>query len=124
VAGLRLARASELQLRSGYSPDTKTWADEVRGVELFYGTLTSEGAPRGEEHPDYRAPFVVVHEVPRLHPALRTGFRRYLPPPGRLLVRQGGRGGLLRREGLIFVIEGSSAELVLTAARELRPVPG
>jgi hypothetical protein len=122
VGGLRLARASELRLRSGYSRDTRTWAEEVRGLELFYGKLTEEGAPRGATVPDYGEPFVVVREVPRLHPAFRTGLRNYVPPPARVLLSAGGRNGLLRRDRLVVAIEGSSPELVLAAARALRPV--
>jgi hypothetical protein len=121
VGGLELARVAELELRSGYRPETKQFTDEVRGVEFFYGRVTAEGVT---ELPDYRAAHVAIHEVPRLHPALRTGFRNYLPPSGHVFVRQGGRAALLRREGLVVVIEGSSPDLVLTAARGLRPVAG
>jgi hypothetical protein len=99
-----------------------TWGKEQSGVSLFYGTAGDDPTTYHKEVvplPD--RPHVTLTETTRPLRLLRGG--RYDAPDGSVFIGAGGRSGTIRLEGLYVDIEASSEELVLSAARALKPMP-
>lgn len=99
------------------------------GIDLIYGALRNG-------RPDWRASFLEIQQAPAPEPAygFLSGPLRVEPLPPRGLLRlerevpSGTSGhalwrGELRRAGLYLALTGSSRDLVVIAARVLRPIP-
>lgn len=98
------------------------WGEKKRGVSLFYGTL-------GDDPSTYRMPRVPRRSEPFLKISVTTEIPKlvvggaYFPEEGTLFIGAGNRQGNLRYDGLYVVIEASSPELIVSAARALKPMP-
>jgi hypothetical protein len=97
------------------------WGEEQSGVSLFYGTA-------GDDPSTYHKDFVPLGGQPHVtitqttEPFPRGGT--YEPPDGSIFLAVGARNGNLVVDGLYVAIEGSSEELIVSAARALEPMPG
>jgi hypothetical protein len=111
--------------RDGQTIRKVDWKDEIasaRGVVLFYGDFGDDPSTfRKSEGPLWERPHVAITEATRLLVSPRAGT--YVPPDGSLFLRAGRRAGALERDGIYVIIEASSEELVLEAARALEPMP-
>jgi hypothetical protein len=100
------------------------WEEEQIGLQLFYGSV-------GDDPSTYRTDVVARYDeryVALTQTAHRSPFRRgvgdYVPPEGWVFIAASGRMGALQvKGGLHVTIEASSAELILSAARALEPMP-
>ncbi len=109
-AGLRLTQFGSYELRTGQK-DSGGWAEVVLGVTVSYG----------ENTPGPERAHVLLREADRLHPSLRIGDGNYVPPSGSAYIWDG-KHGFLRSDGVYVAIDASSEELVLNAAKALRPM--
>ena len=112
VNGIELGRITELDLESGPG-NLRTWTI-VKGLSVVYGGVTEHA------HPDLSGPFVRLTEAPA---SLASPFAggRFRPPEGSAYFSSPQRASV--RVGSVVVdVEGSSEELVLAAARALRPI--
>jgi hypothetical protein len=118
-ADIALAKIGQLTMRSGYSRETGRWADEVRGVHLTYGSLTTLNEPDGSK------PFITIEQAPRRHVALERGIGPYKVPAGHVALTPGGHA-FLYYQGTYVAIRAfdgrPSEQLALAAARALRPL--
>jgi hypothetical protein len=109
--GIPLTRIAKLEASKGYSPATRRWSNTKTGVTFLYGG-ESEASPK---------PYVHLWEATTIvSEFLRT---RYVPPEGSILMTPAGAGAM-RKDGLYVSIVGSSVDVILAAARALRPVDG
>ena len=109
--GIPLTRIAKLETSRGYSPATGRWGHTQTGATFVYGP-ESAASPKPYVH--LWEATTIVHEF----------FRgKFVPPEGSLLLVTKGTG-TMRKDGLYVSIEGSSDDLVLAAARGLRPVGG
>jgi hypothetical protein len=96
--------------------------EHVRGAVLFYGELADDPATYREDvGPREERPHVAITESSR--PLRHPGGGRYVPPEGSIFLQAGGRFGFLRAAGLYVTIEAPTEELILEAARALKPMP-
>jgi hypothetical protein len=99
------------------------WGEEQTGVSLFYGTA---GDDPSTYHKDFvpleGRPHVTITQTTAPWPFPRGGT--YEPPDGSIFLAVGARNGNLVVDGLYVTIEGSSEELILSAARALEPMRG
>jgi hypothetical protein len=119
IADLPLVTATLQRLSASYPDNTPTATGT--GLQLQYGSL----APNGRR--DYTKPFVGISEAPS--PTLASSYkwfsRGWDPAPDQLYLESMGGSmsiGLLGVDGLAIVIEASSDDLVVSAARALTPV--
>jgi hypothetical protein len=97
------------------------WGEKKRGVSLFYGTLGDDPqAPNGRISPRSE-PYVKLGVTTEL-PEIVVGGA-YFPDEGTLFIGAGDRRGNLRYAGFYVVISAASPELILSAARALKPMP-
>jgi hypothetical protein len=105
-----------------YQHGPVVWGEKERGVSFFYGTL-------GDDPSTYRMPRVPVRSEPYVKLSITTEIPKmvvggaYFPDEGTLFIAAGNRQGNLSYDGLYVVIQGSSPELILSAARALEPMP-
>jgi hypothetical protein len=105
-----------------YQHGPVVWGDTKRGVSLFYGTLGDDPSRyRNVRVPRESEPFVKV-SVSTEFPKIVVGGA-YFPPEGHVFIGAGNRQGNLRYDDLYVVIAASSPELVVSAARALKPMP-
>jgi hypothetical protein len=93
------------------------WGEPHTGVRVGYGAVSGGRGIRAEG-----AGYVTLEETTELYPGFGRGATGYVPPEGSIVVFGGGIG-LLRAHGVDVHIEASSEDLLLAAARALRPVP-
>jgi hypothetical protein len=132
-AGLPLAHASETWIREGRQKATEhgpvAFGEKELGVSLFYGALGDDPSTyRKDVTPLESEPFVRINETTEV-PAFVLGGARivggaYFSSEGTVFLAAGGRHGTTRSDGLYVVIQASSEELILSAARALKPMPG
>jgi hypothetical protein len=89
------------------APGNETW----KGLNLVYGGVNGQPAPN--------EPFVQIEEQ------TRQSVRAGAPAEGSVLIQgEGdGAGGLLQKDGVYMLITASTRELILEAARALKPIP-
>jgi hypothetical protein len=98
------------------------WGEKKRGVSFFYGTL-------GDDPSTYRKDLVPLESEPHVKVSVAAEIPKmvvggaYFPDGGTLFIGAGNRQGNLRYDGLYVVIEASTPELILSAARALQPMP-
>jgi hypothetical protein len=98
------------------------WGEKKRGVALFYGTL-------GDDPSTYHKDVVPQESEPYVKVSLTTEIPKmivggaYFPDEGTVFIGAGNRQGNLRHDGLFVVITASSPELIVPAARALKPMP-
>jgi hypothetical protein len=98
------------------------WGEKKRGVSLFYGTL-------GDDPSTYHKDLVPLDSEPHVKVSISTELPKivvggaYFPPEGHVFIGAGNRQGNVRYDGLYVVIEASSPELIVSAARALKPMP-
>jgi hypothetical protein len=118
------------QQRHGYSIRGDTvylhgpvvWGETKRGVWLFYGTLGDDPSTyRKDLVPLESEPFVKVSVTTELPTRVVGGA--YFPDEGTLFIGAGDRQGNLRYDRLYVVISAASPELIVSAARALKPMP-
>jgi hypothetical protein len=96
------------------------WGEKKRGVSFFYGTL-------GDEPSTYRKDLVSLESEPFVKVSVTTEMPTrvvggaYFPNDGSVFIGAGNRQGNLRYDGLYVLIEASSPELIVSAARALKP---
>jgi hypothetical protein len=94
------------------------WGEKQVGVSYFYGTL---GDDPSTYHRDLgKRPHVTITESTWLPSHFPGGT--YFPPEGSLFISVAGLHASLRIDGLYVVIQASSEELILSAARALEPM--
>jgi hypothetical protein len=95
------------------------WGAEHKAVQIVY---SNDAVSRGPVSifPNYEGPHVVVHQTTDPHPGFFRGATGYTPPEGSIIVF--GRFANLRQNGIYVAIQASSEELLLSAARALRPL--
>jgi hypothetical protein len=105
-----------------YQQGPVVWGEAKRGVTLFYGTLGDDPSTyRNVRVPRESEPFVKVSVSTEL-PKIVVGGA-YFPPGGHVFIGAGNRQGNLRYDGLYVVVEASTPELIVSAARALKPMP-
>ena len=112
VNGLELARIAELDLESGRG-HFRNWT-VVKAVSIVYGRVTEHGQP------DSSGPFIRLTESPEGASTPRVGAR-FLPPEGSVFLSSPQRGVMLVGS-VVVTLEASREELLLAAARALRPI--
>jgi hypothetical protein len=106
-----------------YETGPVKFGPEHVGVAFFYGTPghNLSAFPKDTAPPVRTEPYVVITQTTDRE--LITGPpTKYVPPTGALLLRPGPSGYLIR-EGVYVTIQAGSEELILDAARALRPMP-
>jgi hypothetical protein len=95
------------------------WGAEHKAVQLVY---SNDAVSRGPVSifPNYEGPHVVVQQTTDPHPGFFRGATGYTPPEGSIIVF--GRFANLKQDGVYVAIQASSKELLLSAARALRPL--
>jgi hypothetical protein len=105
-----------------YTLESGQWGPERTGVKFFYGTVGDEPSTyRRDEVPLYGKPHVTLSEWAHAGPDFDRGARGYVPPEGSIILF--GRMAKLRSDGIYTLIEASSEDLILSAARALEPMP-
>jgi hypothetical protein len=118
------ARGRGLTIRGDkvYEHGPVRWGEEQSGIALFYGTAGNDPQTYHEDFmPLEDRPHVTVTQTTEPWPLSRGGM--YDPPDGSIFIAVGGRNGTLRVDDVYVYIEASSPELVLSAARALKPMP-
>jgi hypothetical protein len=98
------------------------WGEKQVGVSFFYGTL-------GDDPSTYRQDLVPLGDRPNVTITQSTDASAlwpramYIPPDGLVFIGAGARSGTVQVNGLIVAIQASSEELILSAARALKPMP-
>jgi hypothetical protein len=108
--GLPLAKTGKLTLKSG--------TNEMTGVSLVYGAVSSAGEPVGET-------LITVHQSPGPHPALERGIGNYSVPEGKVVLLPIGNASLHYRGVYVNIWArggAESEEVALAAAKALRPL--
>ena len=107
-----------------YTFGSVVWEGEQAGLTLFYGQLGDDPATYREDSvPLVNERHVSIAQTDgRLPSPWHRAPVRYVPPRGWILLTAP-RGGYLVFDGLRVTIQASSEELVLSAARALRPMP-
>jgi hypothetical protein len=122
LRGLGSLRSFLIRGGKVYVQGPVVWGKEHKGVQLLYGKGTYPKEPIGIlGGPAHPGPHVHIQQTTNPHPGFFRGALGYAPPEGSVIVF-GGRIGNLRRDGLYVAIEASSEELLLSAARALRPL--
>jgi hypothetical protein len=106
--GIPLTRIAKLEASHGYPPGAG-WQHTKTGVTFVYG----------DESEASRKPYVHLWEATTIVQDFLRG--RYVPPEGSLLLF-GKSSGLMQKDGIYLSIVGSSEDVILAAARALRPV--
>ena len=120
---MKLAGIWKSETDSGYDRNSGTWAQQHDQVIVVYGALAPNGNLPGQVGvPDPTMPFVEISESPTLVPALQRGVSNYTPPEGSLLI-VGDRIGVMKADGLHLSLEGSTADVLIAAAKTLEPMP-
>jgi hypothetical protein len=117
VNGLRLVKAEQQSLRTSFARHVRPPEIGV-GLELGYGTLNASGRL------DVSEPYLLIHGAPSRTLAFGSmwGFVRGDDPPEGWLYTSGPPLGFTVVEGTYVTIQGSSADLLLAAARALEPL--
>jgi hypothetical protein len=106
-----------------YETGPVTFDPEHVGVTFFYGTLgDSPTTFKKDRVPLWTEPRVVITQTTDPELVTRGSTTKYEPPAGSLMLMPGPSGFLIR-DGLRVTILASSEELILDAARSLRPMP-
>jgi hypothetical protein len=95
------------------------WGAEHKSIQLVYSTSPVSREPVSI-FPNYEGPHVVVHQTTDPHPGFFRGALGYTPPEGSIIVF--GRFANLKQDGVYVAIQASSKELLLSAARALKPL--
>jgi hypothetical protein len=103
VGGIRLATIEQV------------WVGTVTAVRLVYGEPVPFGRPA-------EGPRVAISETTRRTDGFTRGVRNYVPPEGSLVL-VGPHIASMRQDGVYLSFAGSIEELILAAARALRPMP-
>jgi len=120
VAGLQLAQIWKDVRTEGYNRQSGGWDKTFTGVSLWYGELDTSfpGAfPAGA----VSKPFVRVSESLTLDTGFQRGVLGYSPPKGSVLVF-GGRIGVMQAAGVHIALEAYSENILIEAAKALRPI--
>ena len=126
LGGLPLARIARYDYRfSSLARYRRTGRlESVPAVNICYGRLRAEDEGVLTKHYcDATAPHVDIHELADADAAAVIADRfEYVPvPQDSLLLLRGGHAGLVHRDGLQIRIRASTDDLVVAAARALRP---
>lgn len=117
-------RSLEVRPDGVFTHGPTVWEAEQTGVQFFYGSVGDDPSTyRADVVPRYEERYVAVTQTTERSPFQRAAGR-YVPPEGSVFIAAGGRTGLLQAADLTVTIEASSEELILSAARELDPMPG
>ena len=95
------------------------WGAEHKAVQLVYSNDAVSRLPVSI-FPNYEGPHVVVQQTTDPHPGFFRGATGYTPPEGSMIAF--GRFANLKQDGVYLAIQASSKELLLSAARALRPL--
>ena len=103
-----------------YRSGPTTWHTTATGVRFTYTDARLDG-PMPAPDPASDTPYVELEQTTDPHAAFGRGQRGWVPPAGNVLVI-GTRFGHLYREGVYVLLHASSEQLLVAAARALRPV--
>jgi hypothetical protein len=95
------------------------WGAEHKAVQLVYSNAAVSREPVSI-FPNYEGPHVVVQQTTDPHPGFFRGAIGYTPPEGSIIVF--GRFANLKQDGVYVAIHASDKELLLSAARALKPL--
>ena len=100
-----------------------TWGATYTGIRLTYAMASADGEVLSHPYSlNVRGgAYVALAETTRPHRFFARGALGYVPPVGTVLTF--GPFGRLYRDGVHVAIEASSADLVVAAARALKPIP-
>ena len=127
------AHMKSVEIRHGkvYESGPVHFGPQQTGLTLFYGKIGDEPSTfkKEDSSPLYSEPNIVLTEKAK-RDLLLLGFgpMAYLPPEGSVLLLPGtsgylpGTSGYLVRDGVFISIRATGDELVLSAARALRPM--
>jgi hypothetical protein len=130
-AGLPLVQTRRESLAIGQSPDGSVYkagrpqyGPEHTGVVFFYGTLGDD--PNTLPANEYTTPlvkqrYVEIAQTTDRELLTRGAPMKYVPPEGSMVLMSGVSGYFVR-DGVYITIRASSDQLILDAARALRPM--
>jgi hypothetical protein len=99
------------------------WGPEHTGVTFFYGTLGDSPTTFKKERVPLRTkPYIALTQTTDPELVTLGSTTKYEPPTGSLMLMSGPSGFLIR-DGVRVTILAETEELILDAARALRPMP-